>query len=104
MTEERAFVEQWWQRKFSMTNFPRLDEDVIMFAHALELLTAYQGSAAAEQMTAPTAKHWLEGWWLHKFEANPPKHGSVLSLADAEELLIEFRKSITQRQDEKSGF
>jgi hypothetical protein len=83
-----------------MTNFPRLDEDVIMFVHALELLTAYQGVAAAEQMTTPTAKHGLEGWWLHKFEANP-KHGSVLSLADAEQLLIKFRKSTTQPRSEK---
>jgi hypothetical protein len=94
-TEERAFVEQWWQQKFSMSNRPRLDEDVIMFAHALELLAAYQGAAKAEQMTTPTAKRWIEGWWLRKFKADPPKHGSVLSLADAEQLLIEFRKSIT---------
>jgi hypothetical protein len=97
VTEARAFVEQWWQHKFSMPNLPRLDEDVIMFAHALDLLTAYQGAAAAERMTTPTAKHWLESWWLRKFEANPPKHGSVLSLADAEQLLIEFRKSTTHQ-------
>jgi hypothetical protein len=102
VTEERAFVEQWWQQKFSMTNLPRLDEDVIMFAHAIELLTAYQAAAATEQMTTPTAKHWLEGWWLRKFEANPPKHGNVLSLADAEQLLIDFRKSTTQIRGEKS--
>jgi hypothetical protein len=100
--EERAFVEQWWQQKFSMTNLPRLDEDVIMFAHVLELLTAYQGAAAIKQMTTLSAKHWLDGWWLRKFEANPPKHGSVLSLADAERLLIEFRKSTTQPRGEKS--
>lgn len=46
VNEEGAFVERWWQHKFSMVNLPRLDEDVIMFAHALELITAYQESTA----------------------------------------------------------
>jgi hypothetical protein len=44
-------------------------------------------------MKGPTEKSFLEAWWLRKFPANPLKWGSVLSLADAEELLIEFRKS-----------
>jgi hypothetical protein len=102
VNEERAFVERWWQHKFSMVNLLRLDEDVTMFAHALELITAYQESTATEAITTPTAKHCLERWWLNKFEANPPKHGSVLRLADAETLLIEFRKSTAQPRHEKS--
>jgi hypothetical protein len=35
VSEERAFVENWWKRKFSRPNLPTGD-DVIMFAHALE--------------------------------------------------------------------
>jgi|SRR5579862_876330 len=90
MTDERAFVENWWRRKFSMPNTPT-DDDVIMFAHAIELLTAYQMSDD-KWMPEATTKYWLDGWWRPKFEGSPPKHGSVLSLAGAEELLIDFRK------------
>ncbi len=69
MSKERAFIENWWKRKFSMPNLSTGD-DVIMVSHALELLKAFRGAGDAK---------WM---W-----------GSVLSLADAEELLIEFRKS-----------
>ena len=93
MSEERAFIENWWQRKFSMPNLPTGD-DVIMFAHALELLKAFRGAG-----DAPTEKSWLEAWWQRKFPANPLRWGSVLSLTDAEELLIEFRKSTEARID-----
>jgi hypothetical protein len=48
-------------------------------------------------MTGPTEESWLEAWWLRKFPANPRRWGSVLSLAVAEELLIEFRKSTEAR-------
>jgi hypothetical protein len=92
VSEERAFVENWWTRKFSMPNLPTCD-DVIMVSHALELLKAFRGAGDAKWMTAPTGKSFLEAWWLRKFPANPLKWGSVLSLADAEELLIEFRIS-----------
>ena len=92
MSKERAFIENWWQRKFSMPNLPTGD-DVIMFAHALELLKAFRGAGDAKWMTGPTEKSWLEAWWLRKFPANPLRWGSVLSLADAEELLMEFRIS-----------
>jgi hypothetical protein len=114
VTEERTFVENWWQRKFSMANLPTRD-DVIMFAHALELLKAFRGAGDARWMTGPTEKNWLEAWWLRKFPANPPKWGSVLNLADAEELLVEVRKGTEARwaeeqrrtkimtADEKSG-
>ena len=44
-------------------------------------------------VTGSTGKSFLEAWWLRKFPANPLKWGSVLSLADAEELLMEFRIS-----------
>ena len=95
MSEERAFIENWWQRKFSMPNLPTGD-DVIMFAHALELLKAFCGAGDA-WMTGPTEKSWIEAWWQRKFPANPLRWGSVLSLTDAEELLIEFRKSTEAR-------
>ena len=75
-----------------MPNLPTGD-DVIMFAHALELLKAFRGTGDAKWMKGPTEKSFLEAWWLRKFPANPLKWGSVLSLDDAEELLIEFRKS-----------
>ena len=67
-------------------------DDVIMFAHALELLKAFRGAVDAKWGTGPSEKSWLEAWWLRKFPANPLKWGSVLNLSDAEELLIEFRK------------
>lgn len=86
------FIANWWQHKFSMDHLPT-DDDVIMLAHALELLTAYQKACDARWKTAPTAKSFLEVWWQRKFPADPPKHGSVLRLADAKELLIAFRKS-----------
>ena len=92
VSEERAFIENWWKRKFSMPNLPTGD-DVIMVSHALELLKAFRGAGDAKWMTGPTGKSFLEAWWLRKFPANPLKWGSVLSLVDAEELLIEFRKS-----------
>jgi hypothetical protein len=92
VSEERAFIENWWKRKFSMPNLPTGD-DVIMVSHALELLKAFRGAGDAKWMTGPTEKSFLEAWWLRKFPANPLKWGSVLSLADAEELLIEFRNS-----------
>ena len=95
MTEERAFIENWWQRKFSMPNLPTGD-DVIMFAHALELLKAFRGAGDAWMM-GPTEKSWIEAWWQRKFPASPLRWGSVLSLTDAEELLIEFRKSTEPR-------
>ena len=96
MSEERAFIENWWQRKFSMPNLPTGD-DVIMFAHALELLKAFRGAGDAKWMTGPTEKSWLEARGLRKFPANPRRLGSVLSLAAAEELLLEFRKSTEAR-------
>jgi hypothetical protein len=96
VSEERAFIENWWQRKFSMPNLPAGDA-VIMFAHALELLKAFRGAGDAKWMTGPTEKSWLEDWWLRKFPANPLRWGSVLRLTDAEELLIEFRKSTEAR-------
>lgn len=96
MSKERAFIENWWQRKFSMPNLPTGD-DVIMFAHALELLKAFRGAGDDKLMTDSTEKSWLEAWWQRKFPANPPRWGSVLSLTDAEELLIEFRKSTEAR-------
>jgi hypothetical protein len=92
VTEERAFVENWWKRKFSMPN-PATDDDVIMVSHALELLAAFCEAGDAKRMTGPTGKSFLEAWWLRKFPANPLKWGRVLSLADAEELLMEFRIS-----------
>jgi hypothetical protein len=95
VTEERAFIENWWQRKFSMPNLPTGD-DVIMFAHAIELLKEFRGAGDA-WMTGPTEKSWIEAWWQRKFPANPLRWGSVLSLTDAEELLIEFRKSTEAR-------
>jgi hypothetical protein len=94
VTEERAFIEAWWQRKFSMPNLPTGD-DVIMFAHALELLKEFRG--ADDAWTGPTEKSWIEAWWQRKFPANPLRWGSVLSLTDAEDLLIEFRKSTEAR-------
>jgi hypothetical protein len=100
VSEERAFVENWWTRKFSMPNLPT-GNDVIMVSHALELLKAFRGSDA-KWMTGPTEKSFLEAWWLRKFPANPLKWGSVLSLAEAEELLIDFRKS-TDATEPKSG-
>jgi hypothetical protein len=99
VTEERAFVENWWQRKFSMPNLPTGD-DVIMFAHALELLKEFRGDA---WMTGPTEKSWIEAWWQRKFPANPLRWGSVLSLTDAEELLIEFRKSTEARRRKRKN-
>lgn len=96
MSEERAFIENWWQQKFSMPNLPTGD-DVIMFSHALELLKAFRGAGDARRITDPTQKSFLEAWWARKFPANPLKWGSVLSLADAEELLVEFRKSTEVR-------
>ena len=92
VSEERAFIENWWKRKFSMPNLPT-GEDVIMVSHALELLEAFRGAGDAKWVTGPTERSFLEAWWLRKFPDNPLKWGSVLSLADAEELLIEFRKS-----------
>lgn len=92
MSEERAFIENWWKRKFSMPNLPTGD-DVIMVSHAIELLKAFCGASDANWKTGPTEKSFLEAWWLRKFPDNPLKWGSVLSLADAEELLIEFRNS-----------
>jgi hypothetical protein len=92
VTEERAFVENWWKRKFSMPN-PATDNDVIMVSHALELLEAFCEAGDAKRMMGPTGKSFLEAWWLRKFPANPLKWGSVLSLANAEELLMEFRIS-----------
>ena len=97
MSEERAFIENWWKRKFSMPNLPTGD-DVIMVSHALELLKAFRGAGDAKWMTGPTEKSFLEAWWLRKFPDNPLKWGSVLSRADAEELLIEFRKSTEAKQ------
>jgi hypothetical protein len=91
VSEERAFVDNWWKRKFSMPNLAT-DDDVIMVSHALELLQAFRG-ADAWGGTGPRAKSFLEAWWLRKFPADPLKWGSVLRLADAEELLMEFRKS-----------
>jgi hypothetical protein len=92
VSEERAFIEKWWKRKFAMPNLPTAD-DVIMVSHALELLEAFRQAGDAKWMTGPTGKSFLEAWWLRRFPANPLKWGSVLSLADAEKLLIEFRKS-----------
>jgi hypothetical protein len=84
VSEERAFVENWWKRKFSMPNLPTGD-DVIMVFHALELLKAFRGTGDAKWMKGPTEKSFLDPWWLHKFPAKPLK-----SLADAEELLVDF--------------
>src|SRR6266481_2157392 len=92
VSEKRAFNKNWWKRKFSMPNLPTV-KDVIMVSHAIELLKAFRGAGDAKWMTGPTEKSFLEAWWLRKFPDNPLKWGSVLSLADAEELLIEFRKS-----------
>ena len=92
MSEEKAFIEKWWKRKFAMPNQPT-DDDVIMASHALELLEAFRESGDAELVTGSTGKSFLEAWWLRKFPANPLKWGSVLNLADAEKLLIEFRES-----------
>jgi hypothetical protein len=92
VSEERAFVENWWKCKFSMPNLAT-DDDVIMVSHVLELLEAFCGAGDDKRMTGPTGKSFLEAWWLRKFPANPLKWGSVLSLADAEELLMEFRIS-----------
>jgi hypothetical protein len=92
VSKERAFVESWWKCKFSMPNLATGD-DVIMVSHALELLEAFRGAVDAKWITAPTGKSFLEAWWLRKFPANPLKWGSVLSLADAEELLVEYRIS-----------
>jgi hypothetical protein len=92
VNEERAFIEKWWKRKFSMPNLPTGD-DVIMVSHAIELLKAFCGASDAKWTTGPSEKSFLEAWWLRKFPDNPLKWGSVLSLADAEELLIEFRNS-----------
>jgi hypothetical protein len=91
VSEEREFVENWWKCKFSMPNLATGD-DVIMVSHALELLEAFRG-ADAKWVKGPIGKSFLEAWWLRKFPADPLKWGSVLSLADAEELLMEFRKS-----------
>jgi hypothetical protein len=96
VSEEKAFIENWWQHKFSMPNLPTGD-DVIMFSHALELLKAFRGAGDARRITDPTEKSFLEAWWARKFPANPLKWGSVLRLADAEELLVEFRKSTEVR-------
>ncbi len=90
------FIANWWQHKFSMDHLPTGD-DVIMFSHALELLKAFRGAGDAWRIRDPTEKGFLEAWWARKFPANPPKWGSVLSLADAEELLVEFRKSTKVR-------
>src|SRR5439155_23812362 len=68
-------------------------DDVIMVSHAIELLKAFCAASDAKWTTGPTEKSFLEAWWLRKFPDNPLKWGSVLSLADAEELLIEFRNS-----------
>jgi hypothetical protein len=92
VSEERAFIENWWQRKFSMPNLATGD-DVIMVSHAIELLEAFRGAGDAKWVKGPIAKSFLEAWWLRKFPADPLKWGSVLSLADAEELLMEFRIS-----------
>jgi hypothetical protein len=92
VSEERAFIENWWKRKFSMPNLPT-DDDVIMVSHVLELLKAFRLAVDAKSMTGPTEKSFLEAWWPRKFPANPLKWGSVLRLADAEELLVDFRKS-----------
>jgi hypothetical protein len=69
----------------------------------LELLKAFRGAGDAKWMTGPTGKSFLEAWWLRKFPANPLKWGSVLSLAGAEELLIEFRKSTEATLAEERG-
>jgi len=66
VSEERAFIENWWKRKFSMPNLPTGD-DVIMVSHALELLEAFRGAGDAKGMTGPTEKSFLEAWWLRKF-------------------------------------
>jgi hypothetical protein len=87
VSEERAFIENWWKRKFSMPNLPT-DDDVIMVSHVLELLKAFRVAVDAKSMTGPTEKRFLEAWWPRKFPANPLKWGSVLRLADAEELLV----------------
>jgi hypothetical protein len=92
VTEERAFIEQWWRRKFSMPNLPT-DEDVIMFAHAIDLVTAYHKDGDGRSTTRCPARPWAEAWWQRKFPAKPLKWGSVLTLSDAEELLIEFREA-----------
>ena len=75
----------------------RTGDDVTMFSHALELLKAFRGAGDARRITDPTQKSFLEAWWARKFPAHPPKWGSVLSLADGEELLVEFRKSTEAR-------
>jgi hypothetical protein len=100
--DEKAFIENWWRRKFSMPN-PPTGDDVIMFTHALELLKAFRGTGDVSWMTGPTEKSFLEAWWLRKFPVNPPKWGSILSLADAEALLIEFRKSTETRRPKDVG-
>jgi hypothetical protein len=102
VSEERAFVENWWKCKFSMPNLATGD-DVIMVSHALELLEAFRGACDAKWVKGAIGKSFLEAWWLRKFPANPLKWGSVLSLADAEELLMEFRISTeaTPSPDEK---
>jgi hypothetical protein len=101
VSEEKAFVENWWTQKFSMPNLPTGD-DVIMVSHALELLKAFRGAGDAKWIKSPDGESFLEAWWLRKFPANPLKWGSVLSLADAEELLIDFRKS-TEATEPNSG-
>ncbi len=47
MSKERAFIENWWKRKFSMPNLSTGD-DVIMVSHALELLKAFRGAGDAK--------------------------------------------------------
>ena len=66
-----------------------------LFSDPPDSLDAQPDLAAsdAKWTTGPTEKSFLEAWWLRKFPDNPLKWGSVLSLADAEELLIEFRNS-----------
>jgi hypothetical protein len=96
VNEERAFVENWWKCKFSMPNLATGD-DVIMVSHALELLKAFRGAGDAKRVTGPTEKSFLEAWWLRKFPANPLKWGSVISLAEADGLLKEFRISRSPR-------
>ena len=91
MTDERAFLEHWYATKFP-TATPPTDSTTITFAATVDFLTAYQKADDAKWMMGPSAKHWLESEWVRKFPANPLKRDSVLTVADAEDLLIRYRK------------
>ena len=86
---ERAFIENWWKRKFPAMDLP----STLTFNGALDLLTAFRGTGDARWATGPKEKHFLEAWWQRRFPAAHLRRDCTMPFVDAEDLLIQFRKS-----------